>query len=198
MHKNGLLFTPHRRAELVASTQSMNLMFPILLPTVICICAEQTFSQASAYGADFSIAFSKALDAYVSSTLNDSMKNAIAKLPQQDFWEAENPDAPSYKQRKKVVAPLTEIVKTHRLLCQKSHTIQAFPCNNGINSESLRLLSFFVHPPPRSSVPGQNHSSSTILHPTETTSSLSFTCSSSSPVKWKGLPCKMEGPQDGD
>src|ERR1700761_2599493 len=115
MHKNESLVTPHGLAELFASTESMSLMFPILLPTVICICAEQTFSQASTYGADFSVAFSKALDAYVSSTLNDSVKNAIAKLPRQDFQEVENPGAPSYQQYKKVVAPLAEIVKTHRL-----------------------------------------------------------------------------------
>jgi hypothetical protein len=90
-------------------------MFPILLPTVICICAEQTFSQASTSRADFSVAFRKALDAYVASKLNDNVKNAIAKLPQQDYKEVENPGAPWYQQQKKVVAPLVEIIKTHRL-----------------------------------------------------------------------------------
>ncbi|KAJ7230011.1 hypothetical protein GGX14DRAFT_692008, partial [Mycena pura] len=92
--------TPHGCAELFA---------------IICICAEQTFSQASIYGVDFSDAFSKALDAYISSTLDDSVRNAIAKLPQQDYQEVENPGDPSYRQQKKVVAPLVEIVKTHRL-----------------------------------------------------------------------------------
>jgi len=47
---------------------------------VICVCAEQTFTQASATKRGFAQAFSIALDAYVKSSARDEVNNAIEVL----------------------------------------------------------------------------------------------------------------------
>jgi hypothetical protein len=47
---------------------------------VICVCAEQTFTQASATKKGFAQAFSIALDAYVKSTVRDETNQAIKLL----------------------------------------------------------------------------------------------------------------------
>ncbi|KAJ7133055.1 hypothetical protein C8R44DRAFT_870504 [Mycena epipterygia] len=81
-----LLQTESGRAEMIAA---------------ICICAEQTFSEASAQTEAFAAAFSTAFNAYVTSTVRDEVNGKIAGLPPQDD-EAER-DA------------LVDIIKTHRL-----------------------------------------------------------------------------------
>jgi hypothetical protein len=47
---------------------------------VICVCAEQTFTEASAIQRGFAQAFSIALDAYVKSTVRDEVDKAIKVL----------------------------------------------------------------------------------------------------------------------
>jgi len=46
----------------------------------MCVCAEQTFTEASARKQGFARAFSIALDAYVKSTVRDEVNNAIKVL----------------------------------------------------------------------------------------------------------------------
>jgi hypothetical protein len=47
---------------------------------VICVCAEQTFTQASAFTKGFAQAFSIALNAYVKSTVRDAANQEIKLL----------------------------------------------------------------------------------------------------------------------
>jgi hypothetical protein len=47
---------------------------------VICVCAEQTFTQASAITKGFAQAFSIALNAYIKSTVRDEANQAIKLL----------------------------------------------------------------------------------------------------------------------
>ena len=71
---------------------------------MICVCAEQTFTQASATKWRFSRAFSIALDAYVKSTVRDEVNKAIEVL---------------LKGRDKLdrllLRQLADIIKNHRL-----------------------------------------------------------------------------------
>jgi hypothetical protein len=71
---------------------------------VICVCAEQTFTQASATKKGFAQAFSIALDAYVKSTVRDEANQAIKLLLKgRDTLD----DFPLEK--------LGDIIKNHRL-----------------------------------------------------------------------------------
>jgi len=71
---------------------------------VICVCAEQTFTQASATKKGFTQAFSIALDAYVKSTVRDETNQAIKLLLEgRDTLD----DFPLEK--------LGDIIKNHRL-----------------------------------------------------------------------------------
>jgi len=79
----------------------------------ICICTEQTFTQASAKEEAFAVAFSTALDAYIGSTLQNDVNEEIAVLPPQYFEEREDPN--DWRAFKKVVPKLVEIIKKHRL-----------------------------------------------------------------------------------
>jgi hypothetical protein len=47
---------------------------------VICVCAEQTFTQASVFTKGFAQAFSITLNAYVKSTVRDAANQAIKLL----------------------------------------------------------------------------------------------------------------------
>jgi len=57
------------------------------LLAAICICAEQTFSEASATEDAFGPAFSAALDAYLASSLREDVNREIAALFGQDYQE---------------------------------------------------------------------------------------------------------------
>jgi hypothetical protein len=71
---------------------------------VICVCAEQTFTQASATKKGFAPAFSIALDAYVKSTVRDEVDKAIkALLEGRDMLDDF------------LLEKLEDIVKNHRL-----------------------------------------------------------------------------------
>jgi len=74
------------------------------LLALICVCAEQTFTQASATEKGFARAFSIALDAYMKSTASDEANQAIKVLLEgrdrlDDFLRKE----------------LGDIIKKHRL-----------------------------------------------------------------------------------
>ena len=86
----------------------------LTLFAAICICIEQTFSQASAHGESFGSAFSKATNAYLASTMKDVVNSAIAALPVQDYAEKVEDHAYSYPVPK-VVPKLFDNIKTHRL-----------------------------------------------------------------------------------
>lgn len=73
----------------------------------ICACAEQTFSQAKAYGKDFSRAFEVAMDAYMNGDLKGKIKNEIhAKFKPQGGREVT---------RIAGITSLVDITKAHRL-----------------------------------------------------------------------------------
>ncbi|KAJ7055877.1 hypothetical protein C8F01DRAFT_1157997 [Mycena amicta] len=93
-------WTHTRRAEVVAA---------------VCICVEQTFTQASASMADFPSAFSKALEVYVSPdcSVRISVNKEIAKFSPHDYREI--PDPSSNQPRRKAVSKLVEIIKIYRL-----------------------------------------------------------------------------------
>ena len=71
---------------------------------MICVCAEQTFTQASATKWRFSRAFSIALDAYAKSTVRDEVNKAIEVL-------LEGRD----KLDRLLLRQLADIIKNHRL-----------------------------------------------------------------------------------
>jgi len=79
----------------------------------VCVCAEQTFTQASARASAFSTAWETALRAYLASTEQDNVNQAIATLYSQEYMEVVNPNA--WWQSKKIVPKLVEIIKSHRL-----------------------------------------------------------------------------------
>ncbi|KAJ7737923.1 hypothetical protein B0H14DRAFT_2992712 [Mycena olivaceomarginata] len=72
------------------------------LVAAICICAEQTFTEASAKEEGFPLAFSAALDLYLTSSLQEAVNREIATLsPQVD--------------RMTKVIKLVEIIQSHPL-----------------------------------------------------------------------------------
>jgi len=75
-----------------------------VLLTSICVCAEQTFTEASARKQGFARAFSIALRAYVMSTVRDEVNNAIRAL----FEGRDRLD-------RILLAQLDDIIKNHRL-----------------------------------------------------------------------------------
>ncbi|KAJ6452587.1 hypothetical protein C8R45DRAFT_945571 [Mycena sanguinolenta] len=83
------------------------------LMAAICICAEQTFSQANAIPQAFSASFSTALKAYLKSTLWTEVNSTIAGLHPEDYEGAENSGAGGSVPR--VIPKLVEIIKTHPL-----------------------------------------------------------------------------------
>jgi len=76
----------------------------------LCICAEQTFSQEFAKTQAFVTAFSRALDAYLSSTIKSEVESTIATLPLHDYEQMMNPD-----HWEQVALRLVVIITTHRL-----------------------------------------------------------------------------------
>jgi hypothetical protein len=94
----------------LAGTPSPKLTIPLLsLCLAICICAEQTFSEASATVAGFSPAFSAALDAYLASSLREDVNREIAALSDQDYKEEDNFGT------RKFVTKLVRIIESHPL-----------------------------------------------------------------------------------
>jgi hypothetical protein len=89
----------------LAGTLLSKLMIPLLsLCLAICICAEQTFTEASAMKEAFSPAFSAALDVYLASSLREDVNREIAALSDQD-----------YKDEDKIVTKLVQIIESHPL-----------------------------------------------------------------------------------
>lgn len=74
---------------------------------MICICAEQTFTQRSATEEGFGQAFLTALDAYVKSTVRDEVNRAIKVL-----LEGEDGSVNFIEEG------LEDIIKNHRLRMQ--------------------------------------------------------------------------------
>ncbi|KAJ7139166.1 hypothetical protein C8R44DRAFT_764001 [Mycena epipterygia] len=74
------------------------------LVAAICICAEQTFTEASANEVGFSLAFAAALDAYLGSTLQEDVNREISGLTDQE-----------YADKTLYVPKLVEIIKLHPL-----------------------------------------------------------------------------------
>ncbi|KAJ7713069.1 hypothetical protein B0H16DRAFT_1478984 [Mycena metata] len=122
--------------NLVRNIQLMALSFPLThvqkrklesssgqaeLVTAICICIEQTFTQASAHQESFGPAFSTALDAYLASTIKDAVNSAITALPAQDFEQVDREY--SWKPVKKVAPKLVYIIKNHRLRKKACSTV---------------------------------------------------------------------------
>ncbi|KAJ7824467.1 hypothetical protein B0H14DRAFT_2767765 [Mycena olivaceomarginata] len=111
-HVSNTLETKSGCAEVLAGMKLLILIPLLLLSTAICICAEQTFTQASAKKQAFSAAFATALNAYHGSDLESNVNNSIARFSSQDYEEV---DGPRWDLVKKVVPKLLEIIKAHRL-----------------------------------------------------------------------------------
>ena len=79
------------------------------MSTVICICVEQTFTQAFASKRAFSEAFSVALKAYITSMLKEEVKDAIQVL--NEGWVRLEEEVNGISLEKQ----LGDIVKSHRL-----------------------------------------------------------------------------------
>ncbi|TFK35633.1 hypothetical protein BDQ12DRAFT_668487 [Crucibulum laeve] len=104
---------------------------------VLCICAEQTFMQASAQAQKFSEAFSIALDAYVKSTVRDDVMQAIAVLfdgekslsPFESPSPSEGLQGPTWKVQ----------TKSESILCQKvrSQSWSELSLSKGLDLEIL-------------------------------------------------------------
>ena len=95
-----------RRAELAAST-SRSVVINIscsLFFIGICICAEQTFTEASAKNKRFPKAFSNAMSAYMRSTIKEDVNREIGIL-------LDGKDKMDWSHRKS----LRDIIKNHRL-----------------------------------------------------------------------------------
>jgi HJR/Mrr/RecB family endonuclease len=88
----------------------------ILLPVAICICVEQSFTEASAQKTAFRPAFSAAMDAYLASTLQEDANRKIAGLS--DLLDKEDPQ--------EVAAKIIEIIKAHPLRIFLSFEFQDF------------------------------------------------------------------------
>jgi hypothetical protein len=99
------------------------LLFPYSLCLAICICVEQTFSEASADEASFGPAFSVALDTYLSSSLQKDVNKEIAGLPE-GYKGDESPEK------------LVEIIKAHPLRMLGLFEFQDFHAQNGIGFQS--------------------------------------------------------------
>ena len=84
-------------------------MLNLILYAVICVCAEQTFTQASATKKGFAPSFSIALDTYIKSTVRDEAKEAIKVL----FEGRDRLD--KNKLDDFLLEKLGDIIKNHRL-----------------------------------------------------------------------------------
>ena len=105
-----ILQSAPERAKITAGASNMLLIiqFVPIFPAVsaICICAEQTFSEAGARKKAFLGAFSVALDAYLASPMRDSVNKAIDEMPLVHF-----------------VQELADIVTGHRLRTATFHLV---------------------------------------------------------------------------
>ncbi|KAJ7734268.1 hypothetical protein B0H16DRAFT_1467667 [Mycena metata] len=87
----------------------------VITSTMLCICTEQTFTQASAHKESFVPAFSTALDAYLASTMKEAVNNAIAALPAEDFEQVLEDREHSRHLVNNVAPKLVDIIQNHRL-----------------------------------------------------------------------------------
>jgi hypothetical protein len=115
-----ILQSAAERAKITAGARNLLsiIQFVPIFPAVpaICICAEQTFSEAGAKKKAFVDAFSAALDAYLASPMRDSVNKAIESLPPDYFkahWEMKE---------------LADIVEGHRLRTVTFHWFDLTTC----------------------------------------------------------------------
>jgi hypothetical protein len=103
-----------RFAELVAGWCSFSPRIHVSDSTAICICAEQTFAEASANIETFPQAFSTALDAYVKSTLMHDVVREIGEWVQRNR-EGEDGDKDKDAKARAKAKGLSDIIIKHRL-----------------------------------------------------------------------------------
>ncbi|KAJ7241767.1 hypothetical protein C8J57DRAFT_1526562 [Mycena rebaudengoi] len=102
------MFETHYPSAQFPKTESGRAM----IIAAICICAEQTFTEASALRLQFSPAFQAALNAYVGSKIQADVNGKIAEFLEQDFAET---IGERYRKKKKITPKLVEIIMDHPL-----------------------------------------------------------------------------------